>query len=55
MLSEGIIDLIEGGVVTNRRKALHPGQTVTSFCMGTRRLYDYVDDNPHFGFTASST
>jgi len=50
MLSEGIIDLIEGGVVTNRRKALHPGQTVTSFCMGTRRLYDYVDDNPHFGF-----
>jgi 4-hydroxybutyrate CoA-transferase len=46
MFSDGIIDLIEGGVVTNRRKALHPGRTVTSFVNGTRRLYDFVHDNP---------
>jgi acyl-CoA hydrolase/GNAT superfamily N-acetyltransferase len=50
MLSEGIIELIEGGVVTNRKKPIHRGQVVTSFCMGTKRLYDYVNDNPHFGF-----
>ena len=50
MLSDGIIDLIESGVVTGRRKTIHRGKVVTSFCMGTRRLYDYVDDNPVFEF-----
>ena len=37
---------VEGGVVTNRFKQVHRGRTVTSFVMGTRRLYDFVDDNP---------
>lgn len=46
MFSDGLIDLIEGGVITNRLKAVHPGRTVTSFVAGTRRLYDFVDDNP---------
>jgi len=50
MLSENVIDLVESGVLTCRRKTLHPGRAVTSFCMGTRRLYDYVHDNPFFEF-----
>jgi len=50
MCSDGVIDLIESGVVTNRRKAIHPGKVVTAFCMGTKRLYDYVNDNPLFEF-----
>ncbi|MBM4245309.1 MAG: GNAT family N-acetyltransferase [Deltaproteobacteria bacterium] len=50
MLSDFIVDLIEGGVVTGRRKNIHKGKVVTSFCMGSRRLYDYVDDNPVFEF-----
>jgi acyl-CoA hydrolase len=44
--SDGLIPLLEGGVVTNRRKAIHPGRTVTSFVRGTRRLFDFVNDNP---------
>jgi acyl-CoA hydrolase/GNAT superfamily N-acetyltransferase len=50
MVSDGILDLIEAGVVTCRRKTFHPGKAVTSFCMGSRRLYDHVDDNPFFEF-----
>jgi 4-hydroxybutyrate CoA-transferase len=46
MFSDGIVPLAEGGVITNRYKTLHPGRTVTSFVNGTRRLYDFVDDNP---------
>jgi 4-hydroxybutyrate CoA-transferase len=46
MFSDGLIDLIEGGVITNRLKTVHPGRTVTSFVVGTRRLYEFVDDNP---------
>jgi acyl-CoA hydrolase len=50
MVSDGVIDLCEGGVITNRRKGLHQGKAVTSFAMGTRRLYDFVDDNPFWEF-----
>lgn len=46
MFSDGLLPLLEGGVVTNRRKAVHPGRTVTSFVNGSRRLFDHVDDNP---------
>jgi 4-hydroxybutyrate CoA-transferase len=46
MFSDGLIDLIEGGVITNRLKTVHPGRTITSFVAGTRRLYEFVDDNP---------
>ncbi|MCC7504322.1 MAG: acetyl-CoA hydrolase/transferase family protein [Saprospiraceae bacterium] len=46
MFSDGLIDLIEKGVVTNRYKKIHPGKTVSGFALGTRRLYDFVDDNP---------
>jgi acyl-CoA hydrolase/GNAT superfamily N-acetyltransferase len=48
--TEGVIDLIEAGVITCRKKSLHPGKIVASFCMGTKRLYDYVHDNPLFEF-----
>lgn len=45
MFSDGLIPLIEGGVVTNEHKAVHRGRSVTSFAAGTRRLFDFVDDN----------
>lgn len=50
MFSDGLIDLIETGVVNNRYKKIHPYKTVSSFALGTRKLYDYVDDNPAFAF-----
>jgi len=46
MFSDGMLPLLEGGVITNRNKAVHPGRTVTAFLVGTQRLYDFVDDNP---------
>lgn len=46
MFSDGVVDLVARGVVTNARKTLHRGKLVTSFVMGTKRLYDFVDDNP---------
>jgi 4-hydroxybutyrate CoA-transferase len=50
MFSDGVIDLLEAGVVTNRRKKVHPGRTTTSFVWGSRRLYDFVDENPTVEF-----
>lgn len=50
MLSDGIIQLIEKGVVTGARKTLHRGKVVASFALGSRRLYDFIDDNPMFEF-----
>ena len=46
MFSDGIIDLVERGIITGANKKVHPGKVVGSFTMGTRRLYDFVDDNP---------
>jgi acyl-CoA hydrolase len=46
MISDGIIDLFEKGVINGRRKRIHPGKMVGTFAMGTRRLYDFIDDNP---------
>jgi GNAT superfamily N-acetyltransferase/acyl CoA:acetate/3-ketoacid CoA transferase beta subunit len=50
MLTDSIVDLVESGAVTGARKTLDRGLVVASFCMGTRRLYDYVHDNPRFAF-----
>jgi 4-hydroxybutyrate CoA-transferase len=50
MFSDGVVDLAEAGVITNRRKQLHPGRMVTSFVVGTRRLYDFVNDNAFVEF-----
>ena len=46
MFSDRVIDLVEAGVITNRKKKVHPGRITTSFVNGSRRLYDFVDDNP---------
>lgn len=46
MFSDGIVDLVERGVVTGALKRNHPGKVVASFVMGSRRLYDFIDDNP---------
>jgi acyl-CoA hydrolase/GNAT superfamily N-acetyltransferase len=53
MFSDGIMDLIMKGVITNRSKTFHRGKTITSFCLGTRALYDFVDGNPHVEFFPS--
>ncbi|KAI8818484.1 acetyl-CoA hydrolase/transferase family protein [Fimicolochytrium jonesii] len=54
MFEEGVIDLTRTGVVTNLRKNFLPGKLVTSFVMGTQRVYDYVDDNPTVVFLDSA-
>jgi acyl-CoA hydrolase len=46
MFSDGLIELIENETVNGRFKRVHPGKVVSSFVMGTRRLYDFIDDNP---------
>jgi acyl-CoA hydrolase len=46
MFSDGLVALHEAGVITNGSKSVHPGRTITSFVAGTRRLFDFVHDNP---------
>ncbi len=46
LFSDGVIELVNAGVLTNARKTLHPGKIVAGFILGTERLYDWVDDNP---------
>lgn len=50
MCSDGIIDLFEKDIINNKYKQIHPNKTVTGFALGTKRLYDYVNDNPAFQF-----
>jgi acyl-CoA hydrolase/GNAT superfamily N-acetyltransferase len=50
MLSDSIVDLIESGVINGKQKSIDRGKVVASFCMGTKKLYDYIDDNPVFSF-----
>lgn len=50
MISDGIVDLVAKDVVTNKYKGTHLNRTITSFAFGTRKLYDYIDDNPSFAF-----
>ena len=50
MCSDGIIDLFEKDIINNKYKVIHPNKIVTGFALGTKRLYDYVDDNPAFQF-----
>jgi acetyl-CoA hydrolase len=46
LFSDGVIDLVDAGVLTNAQKSLHPGKIVAGFMIGTKRLYDWADDNP---------
>lgn len=50
MFSDGVVSLVEKGVVTNARKVVEAGKLVTTFVIGTRRVYDFVDDNPVVSF-----
>jgi acyl-CoA hydrolase/RimJ/RimL family protein N-acetyltransferase len=50
VITDGVVDLVEAGVVTGRRKTNHRERIVTSYCLGTRRLYDFVHDNPRLAF-----
>lgn len=53
MFSDRLIDLVEAGVITNRRKTVHPGRITTSFAVGSERLYRFVDDNKFVEFYAA--
>jgi len=53
VITDGLIPLFEKKIITNRRKSLLPGRAVASLCMGTERLYKYVDNNPMFYFRSS--
>lgn len=46
MFSDGVVELVERGAVTNARKRVHRGRLVATFILGSRRVYDFVDDNP---------
>jgi acyl-CoA hydrolase len=46
MFSDGVIPLVEKGVITGEEKRVHPQKIVATFAMGTRKLYDFIDDNP---------
>jgi acyl-CoA hydrolase len=50
MFSDGVIELIESGVINGERKSLHRGKAVAAFVLGTRRLFDFIDDNSSFEF-----
>jgi len=50
MFTDRIIDMIEKGVITGSRKTIDQNKVVASFCMGTKKLYDYIDNNPAFSF-----
>jgi len=46
LISDGVIDLVEAGVLNGSRKSLHPGKIICGFLLGTRRLYEWVNNNP---------
>jgi GNAT superfamily N-acetyltransferase len=50
MVTDAVIDLIESGAVTGARKTIDRGKVVASFALGTKRLYDFIDNNPLFAF-----
>lgn len=50
MISDGIVELVANDVINNKFKGTHSNRTITSFAFGTRKLYDYIDDNPSFAF-----
>ncbi len=53
MFSDGLVDLVRAGVITNREKPISRWRIATSFVIGTRRVFDFVDDNPLVGFHGS--
>jgi acyl-CoA hydrolase/ribosomal protein S18 acetylase RimI-like enzyme len=53
LITDGLLPLFEKGVITNKKKTLLPGRVVSSLCMGTEKIYRYVDNNPVFYFRSS--
>lgn len=53
LITDGLLPLFEKNVITNKKKTLLPGRAVASLCMGSKKLYDYVDNNPAFYFRSS--
>ena len=47
MFSDGVVDLVEEGVINNAKKTLHRGKFVSTFIMGTRKVYNFIDNNPN--------
>jgi acyl-CoA hydrolase len=54
MFAGGIVDLVNKGCITNNRKTLNKGKIIGSFLIGTRTLYDFVDNNPYVGKSLNS-
>ncbi len=50
MVPDSVIDLVESGVITGERKSLHPRKIISGFVLGSKRLFDYIDNNPMFEF-----
>jgi len=46
MFSDGVVELVEKGVITNNQKKIETGKIVSSFCIGSKKLFDFMDDNP---------
>ncbi len=53
MFSDGVLSLYENGNITNRLKGIHEGKTICTFCFGSRKLYEFVHNNPHIEFHPS--
>ena len=54
MLGDGLVDLAEAGVLTNAKKSIDPGISITGALIGTRRLYDFVDRNKAVSMRSSA-
>jgi acyl-CoA hydrolase len=54
MIGDGLVDLVEAGVVTNARKSIDPGVSITGALIGTRRLFEFVHRNPRIGMRSSA-
>lgn len=50
VFSDNLIDLVEKGIITNKKKSIHNGKCIAAFAMGTKKLYDYLNNNPFFEF-----
>lgn len=49
MFSDGVVDLVNKGCITNNRKSMHKGRIVGSFCIGSEKLYNFMNNNPFIG------
>lgn len=48
LVADGVMEMIESGIITNACKSIHQGKVITGFVLGTRKLFDYIHDNPFF-------